>query len=349
MKRLIFLLLVSSVLCCGCGEKNKEEVATVLPIPVKVREVERTVLSNTIRLTGTIQPREKAGLSFKVPGRIEAIQVDEGDRVKKGDVVALLETSDYELNVKMAEAQVKALAPEYLRQQSLLQDKAITQADFEQFEAQYKVATYRLNLARNNLEDCKLKAPIGGEIARRQADPGELAAPDRVIVLLMDMSRVEAEIGVPDLDIGRFALDEEVSFTMNAFPDQKFTGKVVLIGSMPDPVSRTYRVRVSLANPEGMLKAGMIVTINFDVKNEGRKLVGAPLSAILHSVETGPYVFVVRDGKAIRKDIVLGPMYQKLVGVEKGLEDGDVLIVEGQHYVRDSLDIRVMNQTAQAG
>ncbi len=348
MKKVFLLLLVFSLLCYGCKESEKED-AQVLPIPVKVRKIETSVLTNTIRLTGTIRPREKAGLSFKVPGRIADILVDEGDRIGKGDVVALLEANDYELNVKMAEAQVKALAPEYQRQRSLLKDKAITQAEFEQFEAQYKVATYKLNLARNNLKDCQLKAPFDGEIARRQADSGELAAPDRVIVLLMDMSGVEAEIGVPDLDINRFKLGEEVAFTMSAFPEKKFTGKVVLIGSMPDPVSRTYRVRVSLPNPGGLLKAGMIVTMNFKIKNGGKKLAGAPLSAILHSVDAGPYVFVVKDGKAVKKDIVLGPMFQKLVGVESGLEDGDMLIVEGQHYVRPGQQIKIMNQTTQAG
>lgn len=289
MKKLFLLLLVFLLLCGGC-KKSETEETQVLPIPVKVRKIEKSVLTNTIRLTGTIRPQKKAGLSFKVPGRIADILVDEGDRVGKGDVVALLEPDDYELNVKMAEAQVKALAPEYQRHQSLLKDKAITQSDFEQFEARYKVAVYKLDLARNNLDDCRLKAPFDGEIARRQADPGELAAPDRVIVLLMDMSGVEAEIGVPDLDINRFKLGEEVTFTMSAFPEEQFTGKVVLIGSMPDPVSRTYRVRVSLPNPDGMLKAGMIVTMNFDIRNNGKKLAGAPLFAILHSVESGPFV-----------------------------------------------------------
>jgi membrane fusion protein (multidrug efflux system) len=348
MKKIFLILLALAIICCGCKEEDKQD-AKVLPIPVKVRKVERTVLTNTIRVTGTIQPREKAGLSFKVPGRIGDILVDEGDRVKQGDVVAFLEPDDYELNVKMAEAQVKALAPEYNRQQTLLKDKAITQADFEKFEAQYKVATYKLELAENNLADCQLKAPFDGEIALRQADPGEMAAPDRVIVLLMDMDGVEAEIGVPDLDINRFKLGEDVAFTMSVFPGQKFSGKVVLIGSMPDPVSRTYRVRVNLPNPEGMLKAGMIVTMNFNVKNGNSRLAGVPLSAILHSVETGPYVFVAKDGKAVKKDIVLGPMYPRLVGVEKGLDDGDMLIIEGQHYVRDGQAINVLNQTAQAG
>lgn len=348
MKKILLLMLVLPVLSFGCKEDRKADIE-VLPIPVKVRQVETTVLTNTIRLTGTIQPREKAGLSFKVPGRIASILVDEGDRVGQGDVVALLETSDYELNVKMADAQVKALAPEYQRQRSLLKDKAITQADFEQFEAQYKVATYKLDLAENNLADCRLKAPFDGEIARRQADPGEMAGPERVIVALMDMSGVEAEIGVPDMDINRFSLGEEVSFTMSAFPGKRFNGKVVLIGSMPDPVSRTYRVRVSLPNPDGLLKAGMIVTMMFDVGANGRKLAGAPLSAILHSVESGPYVFVADHGRAVKRDIVLGPMYQKLVGVEKGLDDGDLLIIEGQHYVRDGQTINIMNTAAQAG
>jgi RND family efflux transporter MFP subunit len=160
---------------------------------------------------------------------------------------------------------------------------------------------------------------------------------------------VEADIGVPDLDINRFKLGEEVAFTMSAFPEKTFTGKVVLIGSMPDPVSRTYRVRVSLANPGGLLKAGMIVTMNFKIKNEGKKLADAPLSAILHSADAGPFVFVVKDGKAVRKDIVLGPMFQKRVGVESGLEDGDLLIVEGQHYVRPGQQIKILNQTSQAG
>jgi membrane fusion protein (multidrug efflux system) len=341
IKLIIFPVIISLLFLISC-QKSSPEQTSLNPIPIKVRQVEEEIASRLIRLTGTIMPYEKAGLSFKVPGRIESIHVDDGDRVEKGELLAELETGDYELGVKMAQAQVKALEPEFDRQKTLLADGAITQANFEKFEAQYKVATYQLDLARRRLDDCLMFAPFKGEIALKKADQGELTAPERMVLLLINMDQAEAEIGVSDIDVHYFELGKKVVLTINAIQDEILSGKVVHIGSMPDPISRTYKVRIRLPNEKGLLKAGMIVTINICLKDCDEAFIGVPLSAVLHSPEIGPYVFVIEGDKAIPQDIELGRMMAREIEVLQGLYGGELLVVRGQHYLKKGSMVRVI-------
>lgn len=339
----IGLILIGFIIMVGgCRQKSSEEQAAV-PIPVKVREVMPVVQRDSIRLSGTIRPLEQAGLSFKVPGRIKAIHVDEGDRVTKGMRLAELEPDDYELRVRIAEAQLKALEPEYRRMQTLLADNAVTQADYDQLEAQYRVADCQMDLARMRLADCVLYAPIAGEVAEKKADKGEMASPERVVLILINLAEVEAEAGVPDIDIHRFTMGDEVSVSLSALPDVCLTGKVVRIGSMPDPVSRTYTVRIRLPNRQGRLKAGMIVTLEVLPDREGKEVVGAPLAAVLHSPESGPYVFIAgHTGRAVFRPVRLGRMMARNIEILEGVSPGDRLIVSGQHYVRDGSSIFII-------
>jgi cobalt-zinc-cadmium efflux system membrane fusion protein len=307
---------------------------------------------------GTIEPvpTQVARLALPVPGRVRAVAVTLGDRVRKGQVLLTIETPDasqLQSALRQARADVKqrqaALAKadaDVSRARDLLSNRAAAQKDVLAAENELAVATAALEQARATEDDvmrrsrlfgviddeqgasATLRSPIPGEVIEMAASPGEYrsdtAAP---VIAVADLARVWVAASVPESALGRVQTGQPVSMSVAAYPDQRFEGRITRIAGALDPETRSARVIAELDNPDRRLKPAMFARVRYT--GPARPVVTVPAGAIVQD-ERRTSVFVERKrGEFERRDVVLGPRHGNDVVVTSGLATAERVLVDG--------------------
>lgn len=213
------------------------------------------------------------------------------------------------------------------------EDKAAAKAALEQAEAGERVA-------RKRLADTRLLAPAGGTVARRGVDPGEMAATGYPVFTIVDLSRVRVRVAVPESDIGLVRVGQKASILIPALPGQRFEGRVELVGAAADPASRAYTVKIAAPNPKRLLRAGMIAEaqIQGDVEVDSITLPG---ESVVHDPQGATLVFVYfpEQKRVFERRVELGSVLGREVEIKSGLKGDEVVVVAGQHLVREGVEV----------
>ncbi len=366
-KLLISLAILLAFTACKKKEAPRAEVERV---PVEVTKVKRATISRKIEAVGNVVPRRAVIINPKVSGKIEAIYVDEGDRVKKGQEIVRLEQTDFLLAVQRAEAVLESARAalrqaevhyentekDYRRFKALFEKKVISQQEFDHIDAAYRGARAQLALARARvkeaevalenakvqLRDTVIRAPFDGYVTARFVDPGQRAyiMPPTNIVEIAEISEVKISIDVPEREFPFLRVGTPVEVQTDALPGRRFRGRISTIFPKVDPRTRTFRVEVTLKNPEGLLKPGMFCRVSI-LAEEVQTLV-IPREAVLRIPATGvDYCFVVKGGKAYRRNIKTGLKEGNLVEVKEGLSEGEEVVISGQANLKAGMEVEV--------
>jgi len=362
-------LLACVITFPGCGrEKPAQKPLT----PVRVSAVETYEADPGVRYSANIVSYTQVDLAFKSGGYIQTIlqlrgadgrmrNVQGGDRVTKGTVLAQVRQDEYREQVNAAQAQfAKAQAAaekarlDFERASSLFSTQSMTKpeydgakARFDEVRADVKGAEASLAQAQTALNDCALKAPMDAWVLKRSVEVGGLVGAASTGFSLADTSLVKATFGVPDLAMKSVKLGDMQTITTEAVPGE-FRGRVTAISPSADPKSRVFSVEVTIPNPRNQLKAGMIVSLALDKGRLPRPVSVVPLSAVVRPREgpDGYAVFLVeeRDGKVVARarDVELGDAYGNMIGVTKGVAPGERVIVTGATLVRDGEQVRLI-------
>ena len=233
------------------------------------------------RTTGTTVPPDRAEVAPNMSGIIQSIAVDEGDKVKKGDVLYRLRTTDLSLRVqqaraaeKSAQVQLSAAKIEYDRMQRLLSKNAVEQAQFDKVQAQYQAAQVgveqakvAVQVARQGLADATVRSPIAGVVVAKLKNPGEMATmmPPTVVVVVEDQSSLELHFKLPESAVGSIHQGDQVTARFEAIGLDR-TAKVEKVSPAVDPATRTVEITALLDNSDGALKSGMLAVIDVGAK-----------------------------------------------------------------------------------
>ncbi|MDD4179390.1 MAG: efflux RND transporter periplasmic adaptor subunit [Candidatus Margulisbacteria bacterium] len=224
-------------------------------------------LNSGLGASGTIEVTEVV-VSSKVMGRITTLNVDEGSDVKAGDVMALIETQDYQAGLDNAKAKQKLAQSDFNRAKELFASQTISPEDFDNARTNLEAATAALKLAQYQLDYTTITAPITGTILAKAIEMGELAVPGSPIVTMANLDEVKLMLYVGEKEVGKIKLGEEVKVTVDSLPGKVFMGKVSYISDKeeftPKPIQtkeeRTtyvYRIKVIIPNLGHDLKPGM--------------------------------------------------------------------------------------------
>jgi multidrug efflux system membrane fusion protein len=278
--------------------------------------------------------------------------LDMGDYVKAGTVLASVRSSEYQDRIEQAEADVaKAQAAHeqaklgFERTSTLFGQLSATKPEFDQAKAQLDTAVAsidganaELSSARTQFNDSILRAPRDGWIAKRSIDVGSLVGPSTPAFSLIDTHLVRVSFGVPDTAMRLVHLGQKLRINTEAAGE--FEGQVTEIAPSADATSRVYSVEVTVANPEGRLKAGMIATLALE-ESRPQEVTTIPLAAVLRSPQD-PSAFLVMtaqpvsDGYVARpRAIQVGEAYGNNIAITNGLEPGDRVITSGASLVHD--------------
>jgi RND family efflux transporter MFP subunit len=333
--------------------------------PVKVFKVRRDRITEKITYTSTLEALTKINVTPEVGGKIARINVQEGDRVAPGQVLAELETETIRLQLRQAQAAVAVAEAAYAdalrnkeRMDRLIKENAVSeqqrekvQLAFDSSAAQLEQARAGLNLAQHALDVSILKAPFAGVVASKNAEVGDVINPmmggaygggASGVLTLVDYSRIKVDVAVSSEDIARIGKGQEVILRVGAFPGRDFRGVVRVVNPTADPLNKKFGVEASFDNAEGLLRPGTFGDIVFEVQSHENAMV-VPQKAVL---ENG-YVFVVEGGKAVKKTVVLGIQNTTMIEVLDGLAEGAAVVVEGNYGLEDGAAVQVLEEVKQ--
>lgn len=323
-------------LLTGCGGDDTLEGAEAQVVPVVVRAVANVDRPDYLALSGDVVGWRTVNVGFLVPGQVDSVGPSEGDEVRSGDLLAALDRTEYRLNVEMAEAQHERAEDEHTRAEAMFGENAIPENDYHKAITALRLARVQEDVARKKLADARLTAPMSGVVARRGIQPGEQAGPGVPVFTLVQVDRVQVQVGVPEAEIGRVAVGQRATLTVPALDDASFEGRVHVVGIAADPASRTYTTKIAVPNPRRILRPGMIA----EVRVEGARRIQAltlPGEAIVRDVDgvTRVFVYFPDEERVHARRVVTGAAFGREIEVREGLTGDELVVIGGQHRIRE--------------
>ena len=336
----------------GCAP---EEVAEAPPTarPIKMIDVGEAVSAVRREYPGRVAPALEAELGFEVAGRIASFPVREGQQVRKGQVLARLDASDYEAQLAAAQADLKAAEADYERFRELLGKNAVSERDFQTRERNFEVAQAQIQIAEKALADTQLTAHFTGRVARKLVDDFQSVQAKQPVLLLQDDSRPEIKIDVPEADLAlgntnwRSALQPVVSVT--AFPGRAFAAQFTEVSTAADPVTRTFEATLAFKPDDDVrVLSGMTASVSLSVEQSGADSPGysVPSQSVATGDDGGAYVWKVNPQtlEVSRAAVELGELTGGDILVRSGLARGDLVAVSGVHHLREGMQVRRMEE-----
>lgn len=302
-------------------------------------------------------------LNFKVGGIVVRVgpndntDWDEGTPVKAGTVLAELKQSDFQNALDTAGAKAELTSKTLERFQKLRATDAISQQELDVVEAEWRTAWAALDQAEQNLKDSRLVADKNGVILARYINRGVTVPPGQRVLRFADTSLMSVELGLPDRLIGKVTPGQEIDVEISALEGMPpFKGRVSEVGVAASGEGRLFRVVIKVPNPDGLLRSGMTARIHIgDAAPVPTGTVCIPLSALVTLVADGAQpgaqtqlsVFVVQDGKAVKRAVKTGDILKSSILVTEGLRAGEQVVTSGASLLYDGAPIEVAPELVQ--
>ena len=348
--RVIAQLAVVVVLAGGIGtwywseQRAGESVADTgqfrgggRPVGVVVVKPRVDRVTITVEAVGTALANEAVVITPKVSGIVARIAFGEGVRVEAGAVLVELDATELNADLEAHRVVLKQARRRLDRARALYRNRAVSKARIDELEAEHEAAKARVRAGEARLQDHVIQAPFGGRLGLRRVSPGALVNPGTEITTLDDTSRIKVDFRVPEsvLSLARPGLPieaESVSY------DETFRGVVKTLDSRVDPLTRSIELRTEFPNPDGRLKPGMFLTARIAIDSRDNAIL-IPEEALISQGATH-FVFLVRDGKAIRTRVGIGERSSGEVEIRDGVAATDVVVVRGLQKIRDGSAVK---------
>jgi RND family efflux transporter MFP subunit len=356
------LFLVISLAACSGGADKKQ--ADGEPVPVVIGKVQKVQERETVSVSGTVNtPNSPTTVSFLVSGKVVFVGPREGDYVKRGQRLASIDPTDYQLNLAAAKAQTdmseveyKRAEDEHRRMKMLYDSNSLAPNDYQKFKAAFESAGQRYEqsaasekLSRKHLADATLCSPVSGFISKRSIEPGDTASAGQPVFEIVQLDTVEVNVGVPETDVHLVRIGEKAEIKIPALPGESFEGTVRVLDVSADPNTRTYMARISVKNPRHELRIGMVAEATI----RGDKVVTMailPADAVIRDPQGATQVFVYypNQKRVYTKRVEIGSLFEKDVEIKSGLTGNEWIVLAGQMNVRNGSVVSATEQRSEA-
>jgi membrane fusion protein (multidrug efflux system) len=327
-------------------------------IPVDVRPVTTTNVNRTLAIVGTLFAKDEATLGAEVEGRVEKTLVDFGDRVEVGQELALIDTTSYQALANQASANVaKARATadnadkdlkrvETLGQISSQSDRDKASSAAEQAGAEVKAAEAAEAIAKLNVERSHVKAPFEAAVAERIASAGDFKKIGEPLFRVVNDGVLKYIVQAPERYAGQVQKQQLVTFTVDAYPNEKFEGKVYLISPQVNTTTRAFAFGALVPNAERKLRANTFARGELVIERDVPTAI-VPLDAVVNFVGISK-VFVVQDGVAKARTVEVGRVFNNKQEILSGVKPGESIVVTGQSKLYDGAKVRLKGSNGKA-
>lgn len=358
LRALLLLTAISMAACSGTEAETPAAVETTRSIPVRTATVAPRDLAETLSLTGTLDPRAQVTVVPEISARLERVLHDEGDRVSRGQLLAVLDDADFTLardrakaSLDVAEANRAHARAEKDRADSLLKTGGITDKDHlaaqvavQVAEASTAQARSELAIAERQIGRSQIVAPISGRIAKRHADAGTVVTAGTPLYTIVDDSIFEFRSSVASSDFGKVKIGEHVVVSVDALPGFVAEGEVNRIVPQVDPRSRSFEVIIRVPG-RSQLVSGLFARAQVKVRDVPGGLTVPPAALVRDGSDpTKAQTYVVNGNKVERRDVTVGVEVPDAVQVTTGLKAGEVVVVDPPSALGPGTQVQIENQ-----
>ena len=338
----------------GCGGGGTSDAAAATqqggprvqpPAAVELAAAERGTVARAVTVAGLIEPVRSVGVNSQLAGALTAVNVEEGNVVREGQVLARIDARELEAQVASAEAALNFARGTFERSTTLRQSGVITAAEFERDRAAHEAAKATLEQLRTRLGYATVRAPVSGMVTQKRLEAGDIVAPNTRLFTVADVSTMVVRVQVSELDVLGLRVGQSVDVALDALPGRTLEGRVRRIFPAADTLTRLVPVEVALTGEGARIaRPGFLGRVTFAL-DARRDAVLVPQAAVLGG-QGAQSVMMVRDGKAVRRPVETGLVSQGRVEITSGLEAGEMVIVAGNAQLREGAAVRVVGPTA---
>ena len=346
---ILSLVIITLFVLTGCSKKEepvKEEVIR----PAKIMTITDAENIQKFKFPGKVQALDRVELSFEVSGKIIEVAVKEGQHVKKGDLIARIDPSDYKNELEARQAAVNQTKAEVTRYAALLKEKVVAKSTYDVKERDYEVAVAAMKIARKSFNDTNLRATFNGIIGKRFIDNYQVIQAKDPIVSLQKISAIEVVVNTPENVMSRNTTGASVEITAEFanYPGEKFPLKIKEYAVEADSQTQTFRTILTMPMPAGKtLLDGMTATVFIQVSDPTKSGIEIPVESIFYDEKGQAYIWKVSpEFQITRHPIAVGTMTNEgNIIIKTGLTTGDKLITAGVQTLTEGLKVREFTGT----
>lgn len=341
-----FVLAVSASLALAGCQVKEEKTGGPSPVRVKVMKVALSEQKTSGRFSGTVEEAAGTPLSFSVMGTVNAVSFRLGDRVEKGQLLASLDATSVRSSYDAAKAALVQAEDAYRRMKELHGKGSLPEIKWVEVQSKLQQARSMEEMARKNLKDCKLYVPFSGVIADKSVEVGQNVIPGMAVGKLLGVSRLKVKISMPESEIASVSLHQKAEIVVPALGSRRFSGMVSEKGIMADPFSRSYEVKIDVADAGGDLMPGMVTEVRLAGADGGTAVI-VPARIVQLDEKNRSFVWIDNNGVAEKRVISCGDFAGDGVVITSGLKVEDRIIVEGQQKVCNGTKITADEEAKQ--
>ncbi|NDY72886.1 efflux RND transporter periplasmic adaptor subunit [Desulfobacter hydrogenophilus] len=350
------LFALSMLITAGCNNPSEQEGKALLePAPLVTSiTISAQDTQPTHRFPGEVRGRYETALGFRVPGKVIARHVETGTRVKAGDLLMQVDPKDIKEAMTAAKAQVDAAESQYKltadllkRFNALYEQDYMSKAEIDRYQnnadsarAVLKQARAQLTQAGNQLDYCNLNADDNGVVLDVRAETGQVVAAGMPVVIMVKGDQREVEIFVPENQVATFSPGAYFHVNFWALPNLAVQGQVRYVSPVADPITRTYKTRITLIDPPDSVRLGMTASAVSAEHEAGSSRIFIPMSAVYQTGDA-PMVWVIKDHRVGQQKIRVEKAGQgEEIQVIEGLSPGDEIVTTGVHKLSEGQLVR---------
>ena len=307
-------------------------------VPVETAQVTVGPIERRLTAVGTLRSNELVVIRPEIAGRIEAFRFDEGEQVKQGQPLVVLDDSVWGAVVEQAQAALELSQANYDRALDLLQRKVGTTKARDEAFSQMRVDQAELELAKARLDKNTIAAPFDGVVGLRKVSVGDFVNVGADIVNLEQIDPLKADFRVAEAYLGAVSPGQRIELGVDAFSSELFAGQVYAIDPLVDEGGRSVLLRARLPNSDHQLRPGLFARVTL-VLNERDGAIQVPEQALVPQGQD-QFVFKVTEGKAAFIKVVTGIRREGMVEIVEGLGPDDEVVIAGQLKIRDGAEVK---------
>ncbi len=331
------ILLAALLLLCGCSGKKAEEKKA--PIRVSTEVIATSASENGQTFVGTVEEQEATAVSFTGMGVIKRMLVAEGQQVSKGQLLAVMDDTQARNMLSGAEAAMQQ-ANDALSRYKILHDAgSLPEVTWVEIQSKVAQAKAQLEVARKNLADCRLVAPVSGIIGKKLLNAGETAMPSQAVVSILDVTTVKVKASIPEAEMNSIHTTTPSTIKVEAI-GRSYQGGKIEKGIVADVMTHTYDVRIEVRNSDRKLLPGMVANVSFGGKQTAGDALTLPYTAVQKKADGSLFVWTVdNSNKAHRIPVTIGSTTGNRIAITSGIQAGERIVTEGYQKLSEESEV----------
>ena len=337
MKKTIFAMLLL-VICASCSENKKTGMKA--PTRVKTEVLSPALENGSQNYVGIVEEREATAVSFTGMGVVRRVLVSEGQAVGRGQLIAEMDNTQARNMLSGAEAQMAQANDARARYKMLHDAGSLPEVQWVEIQSKVAQAKSQLAIAKKNLADCRLVAPVSGIIGKKNVGAGETAMPSQAVVTILDISSVKVKVAIPETEMNAITPSTPSVVSVEAVQERMLGGRIEK-GVLADALTHTYDVRINVKNPNRKLLPGMVANVRFTATTTPQaNQQSLPVTAVQKSADGSLFVWTIsKDSTAHRTPVSIGETLGNRIVITDGLQAGQRVVTEGYQKLSEGTKV----------